>query len=71
MNEFDHLSSDSYCGLLFACPINTGNPTDCQLHDLRLLPPSARLEHWHGLTEVQRQAIIRTHRDCLARKGFQ
>ncbi len=54
-------------GLLFECP-RGGNPSDCQLHDIRELPVADRIAFLNRLTPEVQDLLLTNHGRCFARK---
>lgn len=67
----DHVQS-LISGLLFACPMDDGNPIDCPLHDVRSVLTSWEVDKMWGvrhiiqaLTVDQGKKILAHHQYCL------
>lgn len=54
-------------GRVLRCPVED-NPTDCPLHEIRLLPVESRIEWLNGKTEEQIDALYGYHIRCMDRK---
>ena len=51
-------------GLAIACPVEQNNPTDCPLHDIRLLTLQERLNWVKSCTRKEAEGIFRQHSSC-------
>jgi hypothetical protein len=51
-------------GLLMSCPATNGNPPDCPLHGVRLLPLRERYEWLRSQTEDELVGIVCAHTGC-------
>ena len=54
-------------GLAVECPMGN-NPSDCQIHHIRLLPMQERYEWVEKLSNEQCVEYYEYHKKCLARK---
>jgi hypothetical protein len=56
-------------GLTVACPHNQGNPSGCQIHEVRNLSLSERLTWVKQLQRAEIDRLINSHESCLADKS--
>ncbi|HWZ93892.1 MAG TPA: hypothetical protein VNW30_01745 [Opitutaceae bacterium] len=61
----------SILNLVLSCPVEGGNPPDCQLCEYRNLDLRTRFEWVQGLTLDEAQGIWATHEKCLMLKKCQ
>jgi hypothetical protein len=55
-------------GLLVACPLQGGNPSDCQLHKIRLLSAQRRFAWARQLSPAELDSVIVAHQQCSCAK---
>jgi hypothetical protein len=51
-------------GRILRCP-RGGNPLDCPLHDIRLLPVVKRIEWLESMNDEELERLYGYHRACL------
>jgi hypothetical protein len=54
-------------GRILRCPLG-GNPTDCPLYNIRLLPVEERLKWLDSKTDFELTALFGYHIQCLEKK---
>lgn len=54
-------------GRILRCPLG-GNPVDCPLYEIRLLPIEERLEWLDSKTDSELSALLDYHTKCLDEK---
>ena len=52
---------------ILRCPLD-GNPADCPLHEIRLLPVEERIAWLNEKSDVEIVALFRRHKTCLEHK---
>ena len=71
MNETPGQEGDDIGELMelsLACPLQGGNPKDCQFHHIRKMSPGERLVGILGLSKHSELTRLRNHDRCMARK---
>lgn len=60
----DEVSAARLVGLLMECPVSGGNPADCPLHEIRLLPLADKFKWARSRTREEADAIFTRHANC-------
>jgi hypothetical protein len=55
--------------LLMECP-NGGNPTHCQLHELRMSSREDQNKYLNDLTESKKMDLYNNHKECFEKQQF-
>ncbi|MEI6323020.1 MAG: hypothetical protein WCP60_07965 [bacterium] len=71
MNTLTIIKSDvtqELLDLTLSCPVEGGNPSDCQFHHIRNMSPLERFKGMTGLCKQVQKRMINRHSECMAKK---